>query len=187
MLFGKFMLKDFLIPFLTIGIAELGDKTQLAIFYLASNTRKYFQLLSGVVLAFIIADGMAIVFGNFIANLVPIRYIKIISGAVFIVFGILTFAAKKEEESECRLKNPFLSGFGIVLLSEMGDKTQIASGLFATKFNPFMVFLGVITALAVLSLIAIYLGKYLLSKMDKRIVSAIAGVLFILIGVYCFF
>ncbi|MEW5801073.1 MAG: TMEM165/GDT1 family protein [bacterium] len=181
------MLKDFIIPFLTIGIAELGDKTQLAIFCLASNTKKYFQLLSGVIAAFIIADGLAVIFGDFIANLIPIRYIRIISGAVFILFGILTLASRKEEESECRLKNPFLSGLGIVLLSEMGDKTQIASALFAAKYNPFMVFLGVITALAVLSLIAVYLGKYLLSRLDKRIISIVAGVLFILIGVYCLF
>jgi putative Ca2+/H+ antiporter (TMEM165/GDT1 family) len=181
------MIKAFIIPFLTIGIAELGDKTQLAILCLASNTRKYYQLLLGVILAFLIADGLAILLGDLLAGLVPASLVKTICGIIFILFGIFTLLNRKEEEAECKLKNPFLSGFGIVLLSEMGDKTQIASGMFAAKFNPFMVFLGVISALTILSLIAIYLGKYILSKLDRRIVSLTAGILFIIIGVYCFF
>ena len=181
------IIKDFIIPFLSIGIAELGDKTQLAILYLASNTRKYFQLLFGVILAFIIADGLAIILGDMITRFIPLQYIKIISGTVFILFGILSLLNKNKEESESKLKSPFFTGFVIVLVSEMGDKTQIASGLFAAKFHPALVFLGVITALTMLSVMAIYLGKSILNKLNRKLVSHIAGVLFILIGVYCFF
>ncbi len=121
------------------------------------------------------------------ANLIPLRYIKIISGIVFILFGIVSLIKAKQEEAEGKLKNPFFTSFLIVLVSEMGDKTQIASGLFAAKFHPVLVFLGVITALTLLSVMAIYLGKNILHKLNRKLVSRIAGVLFILIGVYCFF
>ncbi len=178
------MIQDILIPFITVGLAELGDKTQLAAFALSSKTKKYSQLLLGIILAFVIADGLAVIFGKVITNFIPMKYIKIIAGAIFIIFGIIILKNNKEKDKNYNLKNPFMSGFLLVLVSEMGDKTQIATGLFATKFNPLFVFIGVIAALTLLSVMAVYLGKYIATKVDKKTISTIAGILFILIGVF---
>ncbi len=181
------MIQDLLIPFVSIGLAELGDKTQLAVLCLASKTKKYLKLLLGVILAFAITDGLAILLGNFITAHIPILYIKIVSGAIFIIFGLITFLNNKTEEARCELKQPFTSGFFLILVSEMGDKTQIASGLFATKYNPVMVFIGVLSALTVLSVMAVYLGKFIALRMNKRVISNIAGAMFIVVGTLCFF
>ena len=70
------MIQDILVPFLTIGLAELGDKTQLAILCLASKTRRHLQLLLGIILAFVIADGLAVFLGNYITNLIPNKSVK---------------------------------------------------------------------------------------------------------------
>ena len=78
----------------------------------------------------------------------------------------------------------FASGFLAVFLSEWGDKTQLASTVFATQYNPFLVFLGVMTALVLLSFAAVYTGKLLLKKFSRDKVEKIAGVLFIVIGGY---
>lgn len=181
------MLQDILLPLITVGLAELGDKTQLAVLGLASKTKKHLQLLLGIILAFLIADGLAILLGNYITNIIPMNYIKIGSGIIFIIFGVIILSNNKKEESKYELKNPFISGFGLVLISEMGDKTQIASALFATKFNPVLVLTGVILALTALSLMAIYLGKFITKKLNKRTISIIAGILFIVIGILSFF
>ncbi len=181
------MLQDFIIPFIAIGLAELGDKTQIVIFCLASKTKKYLPLLAGVILAFIIADGLAVLLGDYITNIVPIKYIKILSGLIFIVFGIIALINNKEDETKCDLKTPFLSGFGMVLISEMGDKTQIASGLFAAKYNALMVFLGVISALILLSVMAVYFGKFIVKKISRRKIASISGILFIIVGIFFFF
>ena len=181
------MLQDILIPFFTVGLAELGDKTQLTILCLASKTKRYIELLSGVILAFVIADGLAILLGNLITTYIPINYIKVVSGSIFIIFGIITLISNKQEEAKCELKNPFASGFLLIFVSEIGDKTQIASGLFATKFNPIMVFIGVISALTILSIMVIYLGKSIAIKLNKKVLSNIAGAVFILIGIFCLF
>jgi len=176
-------MQDFVVPFLTVGLAEMGDKTQLAVFCLASKTKRHFLLFLGVLLAFIITDGVAIALGNLVSQLVPLSYIRIISGAVFVVFGIVTILKAGEEETSCELRSPFLSGFGLVFVSELGDKTQIATGLFATQYRPLPVFIGVIAALGILSLIAIYLGRYVTSRLDYRKVSILAGVLFVIVGI----
>lgn len=41
------MIQEILIPFLAVGLAELGDKTQLAVLSLASKTKKHWELLLG--------------------------------------------------------------------------------------------------------------------------------------------
>jgi putative Ca2+/H+ antiporter (TMEM165/GDT1 family) len=71
------MFQDIFIPFLLVGLAELGDKTQLAVLILSTKTRKYASLLAGVMLAFILTDGLAILFGNFIAGRIPMDYVRI--------------------------------------------------------------------------------------------------------------
>ncbi len=101
------MIQDILIPFLAVGLAELGDKTQLAVLLLASKTKKHLQLLSGVILAFIIADGLAILLGDFIKNIIPMNYIKIGAAIIFIIFGIIILISDKKIKKNYSIKNPF--------------------------------------------------------------------------------
>jgi putative Ca2+/H+ antiporter (TMEM165/GDT1 family) len=173
-----------MIPLLAVGLAEMGDKTQLSVLLLSSRTREYAQLLAGIMLAFLLADGFAILVGSWVTNVVPLHLLKLVSGAVFILFGVMILRGDGEEEEVSHLssRNAFLSGFSMIFLSEWGDKTQIASALFATEYDPIMVFIGVMTALLILSAIAIYLGKLLSSRIDRRQVTRVAGVAFLLIG-----
>lgn len=180
------MLADMLIPFAAIGLAELGDKTQLAVLCLSSKTKRHIELLLGIILAFVIADGLAIILGNYVPSYIPIQYLKTLSGITFIIFGIFTLMNSKKEEAQCEMKQPFSSAFLLIFVSEMGDKTQIAAGLFATKYNPVWVFIGVIFALTVLSVMTVYLGKFIALKINKRAISTVAGIVFILLGISFF-
>jgi Predicted membrane protein len=178
------MIQDILIPFLLVGLAELGDKTQLAVLVLSTKTTKYVSLLAGVMLAFVLTDGLAILLGNFIANRIPMEYVRIGAGILFIIFGLTTLLNRAEDDDDgsYELKSPFMSGFGLILVSEMGDKTQLAAALFATQYDPLLVFMGVVFALLILSSMAIYVGKILMEKINKRTISTAAGILFIVIG-----
>jgi putative Ca2+/H+ antiporter (TMEM165/GDT1 family) len=68
-------------------------------------------------------------------------------------------------------------------LAELGDKTQITSGIFATQYNSILVLAGVMTALTLLSVLTIYLGKLISKKINKNTISKIAGTLFIALGI----
>jgi len=163
----------------------MGDKTQLSILLLSSRTQEYAKLVLGVMLAFLLADGLAILVGSYIDAVVPVTTVKALSGLVFILFGILILKEKgEEEESEQSLsaRGAFLSGFSMIFLSEWGDKTQIASALFATEYDPLMVFAGVMIALFILTLMAIFLGRYLSRRIDRKLMSRVAGGIFLLIG-----
>jgi putative Ca2+/H+ antiporter (TMEM165/GDT1 family) len=181
----KIELDDILIPLLAVGLAEMGDKTQLSILLLSSRTQEYARLVLGVMLAFLLADGLAILVGSYIDAMVPVTTVKALSGFVFILFGILILKEKgEEEESEQSLsaRGAFLSGFSMIFLSEWGDKTQIASALFATEYDPLMVLAGVMIALFILTLMAIFLGRYLSRRIDRKLMSRVAGGIFLLIG-----
>ncbi|MCK4398924.1 MAG: TMEM165/GDT1 family protein, partial [Methanophagales archaeon] len=64
---------------------------------------------------------------------------------------------------------------------------QIAAGLFATKYSGLMVLTGVIFALSLLPIIAIYSGKFISDKVNRETLAKIAGISFILMGVAFFF
>jgi putative Ca2+/H+ antiporter (TMEM165/GDT1 family) len=150
---------------------------------LSSKTKKYLQLLIGAIIAFAIVDGVAIIAGTWITTIVPINYLKIISAILFIIIGILMLISKDGEEKETKHKNPFIASFLIIMLTEWGDKTQIAAALFATQYDAVFVFIGTMTALLILSLIAIFFGKILSERIDKYYVNKIAGIIFIILGI----
>ncbi|MFH1221881.1 MAG: TMEM165/GDT1 family protein [Candidatus Micrarchaeota archaeon] len=175
------MLEDILIPFFTIALAEIGDKTQLAVLTLSSRTNEHGKLLLGVMAAFVLSTALAVIFGDLISLYVPIVYVKIIAGLAFIYFGITTFL-NHEKEAAVELKDPFTSAFTLVFISEMGDKTQLGAALFATRFNPIFVFIGSVAALFVLSAAAIYVGKFLATKINRKLISQAGAILFVILG-----
>lgn len=187
------MIKDLLVPFVAIAAAELGDKTQISILLLSCRINRHFQLLLGIMLSFLITDGIAILLGSWVVNLVPLNLIKIISGSAFIMIGLFLlreiFSKESEEEDEGALagRSPFMSGFMVILLAEWGDKTQIAAALFAAEYNPWMVLAGTMSALLLLSASAVYLGKLLAGRLNRRITAIAGGTVFIIIGVSMFF
>jgi len=181
-------MSEFFITFLAVALAELGDKTQLSIFVLSSKTKHHLQLLLGVTLAFLIVDGTAILLGAWVTTVVPMTILKTVSGIIFIAFGLfILFFSKDDEEDTTINRNAFQAGFFLIFISEWGDKTQIASGLLATRYGLLPVLIGTMAALIAVSLIAIYLGIFASKKLDKRLISKVAGTLFILIGLSFFF
>jgi len=179
---------DFLIPFVTIGLAELLDKSQLSILLLSSRTKNYFQLFLGVRLAFLLVDGSAVLLGSYVQTIMPAWLLKSLAAILFIIFGILTLRqSNTDKASSISPKNILLTSFSMVALAEFGDKTQIATALFATKFDPFLVLLGVLSTLAILTLITIIVGQLILKSVSKRTINKVAGIVFILLGILFLF
>ena len=81
----------------------------------------------------------------------------------------------------------FFSTFGVVFLAELGDKTQLASLNLAAKSKmPLLVFLGSVSAYAVITLITVVLGDTVAKFIRPEIIRYGAASLFIIIGVLMF-
>ncbi len=76
--------------------------------------------------------------------------------------------------------------FGTVFLAELGDKTQLATMLFASRPSVSLatVFAGAALALIASTALAVAAGSVLSNYVDPRYLSYVAGVGFILVGVW---
>ncbi len=80
----------------------------------------------------------------------------------------------------------FLTIFVSVFVAELGDKTQLATMLFASdnEVNKYTVFIASSAALAVATAIGVLAGSLFSNHINEKYLSYIAGFGFILIG--CF-
>ena len=76
--------------------------------------------------------------------------------------------------------------FGSVLLAELGDKTQMATMLYATDKNvrPLSVFLAASSALVVSTLLAVVFGSVINRYIPTATLKLIAGIAFIGVGIW---
>lgn len=84
-------IKLFVAVFVTIFLAEVGDKTQLATMLFA--TKQSVSLLTifvGASLALMASTGLAVVGGSIISQYVDPKYLSYAAGAGFILIGIWT-------------------------------------------------------------------------------------------------
>lgn len=79
-----------------------------------------------------------------------------------------------------------LTVFGSVFVAELGDKTQLATLLFASEkqVSKLTVFVGSASALVLTSAIGVLVGALLSEHLDARYLHYIAGVGFIAIGIW---
>ncbi|QGX40644.1 TMEM165/GDT1 family protein [Permianibacter aggregans] len=80
----------------------------------------------------------------------------------------------------------FLTIFGTVLIAELGDKTQLATMLFATDqhTSKWQIFFAASAALVVASAIGVLAGALLSQYINEKYLHYAAGIGFIVIGIW---
>ncbi len=80
----------------------------------------------------------------------------------------------------------FLTVFDAIFIAELGDKTQIATMLFAAdkEVNKYTVFVAASSAPVVASAIGVLAGSLLFEYVNKKYLHYIAGIGFIIIGAF---
>lgn len=207
---------DIAIILITYGIlflGELGDKTQLIVFNLALEYKKFYKVGIGVTIGFALLVTIGVFFGVVITQFVPLFLISIVSGIIFIIIGLLEARALKklylerkkedvnisnddkqpdviEEKKESpskfsKLKNtPYLAGFVYIFLMELGDKTQILTITLASRYAlPIEVWLGSFLALVSVAWIGILFGAFIAQKVPKFYLKLISTSIFIFVGI----
>jgi len=87
--------KLFFTVFGTIFLAELGDKTQLAVMAMAAeNKGALVWIFLGSALALVLTSLLGVALGGVITRFVPEHIIHYVAGGAFIVIGILMILGK---------------------------------------------------------------------------------------------
>jgi putative Ca2+/H+ antiporter (TMEM165/GDT1 family) len=166
-----------------VFLAELGDKTQIIILTLAAQ-RKARTVLAGAMAAFFLLNLVAVAVGTLVYHFIPLGVLQWLAGGTMILFGILSIFKKTGGEvTGEEAGKSFLKVFLLILLMELGDKTQLTLVALTARYGrPFSVFLGGTLALWASSFLAVLLGSQLTRWIPMEKIHKIAGVIFIVFG-----
>lgn len=194
------LIYPFLISFIMIFIAELGDKTQLLILSFSGGVKTK-NIILGIAIGSFFSHGIAIIFGSRIGTLEnqSIHLImKTITYLSFIIIGILSLLPKKEKinselnkknsilQTICNLKINYVFIIALsIIIGELGDKTFLASLGFGIQYpnHKFMLVIGAILGMIASDLIAIISGKFLSKYISEEKMQKFSGILFLIFGV----
>lgn len=80
--------------FMTIFLAELGDKTQFAAMSVSAQSKSTGSVLLATVLALAVAGALGVVFGSVLGQFINPHKMKYVSGTVFILMGVWILVGK---------------------------------------------------------------------------------------------
>lgn len=82
-------MQELIIVFVTVFLAELGDKTQLAtLLYAADRNASKFGIFFAAAGALVLSTGIAVVAGAKLASILSPRALKAVAGCGFILIGL---------------------------------------------------------------------------------------------------
>ena len=149
---------------MVVGLAEIGDKTQILSMILAARFHRPIPIIFGIFFATIAnhaAAGLAgTLFGNFLAG----PWMRWILGISFLSVAVWAlFPDKYEEKAEgVSQSGAFVATLIAFFLAEIGDKTQIATIGLAARFEQFYpVVIGTTLGMMLANVPAVILGDKL--------------------------
>ncbi|GLX48499.1 UPF0016 family membrane protein [Streptomyces hygroscopicus subsp. hygroscopicus] len=172
-----------------IFLAELPDKTALAGLVLGTRYRASY-VFAGVAAAFLVHVVLAVAAGS-VLTLLPQRLVHAVTGLLFLGGAAMLLFGKGEEEEE--IKKPADqtfwkvagTGFMLILVAEFGDLTQIMTANLAARYDdPISVGLGAVLGLWAVAGLGIVGGKALMKKVPLRLITQIAALLMLGLGVW---
>jgi putative Ca2+/H+ antiporter (TMEM165/GDT1 family) len=87
--------KAFFSVFVTVFLAEIGDKTQLATMLFAAEAKSSkWVIFAGSALALVLAAAIGVMVGAQLERFISPRTLKMVAGAGFIAIGLWTMLSK---------------------------------------------------------------------------------------------
>jgi putative Ca2+/H+ antiporter (TMEM165/GDT1 family) len=171
--------------FTLVAASEMGDKTQLLAFSLASRFRRPWTVMAGILLATLANHGLASSVGAWLSAHIPARVMAGVLAATFIGFGLWTLRPDTLEDDDRPARfGPLLTTVVLFFLAEMGDKTQFATVALGARFHSALtVTLGTTLGMMATDGLAVFLGDRLSTKIQGRWLRVVAAGLFFLFGI----
>jgi Ca2+/H+ antiporter, TMEM165/GDT1 family len=171
--------------------AELPDKTAVASLILGTRYRPLYVFI-GVAAAFAVHAVLAVAAGSLL-GLAPRRWVELIVGVMFLVGAFMLLRNRRESEETVGVPRPdrksfakvASASFGLVLLAEFGDITQIIMANLAAKYHsPIAVIVGSVLALWAVAALAILGGRGILKVLPLTLIARLAAAAMAVLGVF---
>ena len=179
-------MEAFLISTGIVGLAEIGDKTQLLAFLLAAKFRKPLPIVLAIFVATVANHAFAAAVGAWITSMLGPDVLRWVLGVSFLAMAAWTLIPDKLDEDETKLARygVFLTTLIAFFMAEMGDKTQVATVALAARYHDIVsVVLGTTFGMMLANVPAVYLGDKIANRVSLRLVHGIAALVFAVLGV----
>ena len=169
-----------------VAVSEIGDKTQLLALLLASRFRRPLPIIAGILVATIVNHSLAGLLGQWLGGAIAPEVLRWGLGALFL--GMAAWALvpdKLDSEGGARLAagGAFLVATVSFFLTEIGDKTQIATMALAARFNAVTsVVIGTTAGMLIADVPAVICGQLAGDRINARWVRLAAAVIFGALG-----
>lgn len=172
------------VSFLTVAVAEIGDKTQLLAVLLAARFGKPVQIILGIFAATILNHAVAAWFGSLIASWLSGPWFMLALGLSFLAMGAWALIPDKDDDTAAKPRGGvFLTTLIAFFLVEIGDKTQIATSLLAAHYQSVvLVTIGTTLGMMAANVPAVLLGQQALKVVPLDVVRKIAAAIFAGVG-----
>jgi putative Ca2+/H+ antiporter (TMEM165/GDT1 family) len=180
--------------FATVFPAELPDKTMIASIVLVTRYHRPGWVWVGAVSAFVVHVVVAVAAGSAI-GLLPDALVSTVVAVLFAIGAVLLFRAGRAAEEQvdddapttptATIRATVLGSFGVIVLAEWGDLTQLATASLAAKSDsPVSTGIGAWLALAAVAGIAATFGRQLVRRVPIHKVNYLGAAIFAVLAAW---
>jgi Ca2+/H+ antiporter, TMEM165/GDT1 family len=177
-------MEAFLVSISTVGIAEMGDRTQILALLLAARYRKPWPILAGILVATLANHGAAGLIGAWLGRLLAPTLLDGVVGVSMLAMALWALRPDSlEGEAPGLAHGPFAATMIAFFIAEIGDKTQIATlGLAAVYPALAAVIAGTTIGMLLANLPVVFLGKAFADRLPIKAIHCGAAALFAALG-----
>ncbi|NUW45053.1 TMEM165/GDT1 family protein [Nonomuraea rhodomycinica] len=180
-------MEAFWISLAVIFVAELGDKSQLMAMTFATRFKPW-PVLAGITLATAVVHLVSVAVGRLVGEVLPLTAISIVAGIAFLGFALWTLRGDEltEEESsraQRTTRNAIIAVTVAFFLSELGDKTMLATITLATQHGWLGTWIGSTVGMVAADALAIVVGRMLGKHLPEKAIKYGAAAAFAVFGV----
>jgi Ca2+/H+ antiporter, TMEM165/GDT1 family len=170
-----------------VALGEIGDKTQLLALLLAARFRKPLPIIAGIFVATLLNHAGASALGSWLTQVLDPTWVRWSLGLSFLAVAAWMLIPDRADDVDRGTTGRF-GVFGITtvafFLTEMGDKTQIATVMLAAKYQSLVtVTAGTTLGMMIANVPAVLLGDKAVKFVPIAWVHRIAAVVFASLGV----
>ena len=176
----------FLVSTGIVGLAEIGDKTQLLAFLLAARFRRPLPIVLGIFVATVANHAFAAAVGALVSQLLGAGVMRWVLGLSFLAMAawVLTPDEIDAEEAQLAKYGVFLTTLIAFFVAEMGDKTQVATVALAARYESMAAIVaGTTFGMMLANVPAVYFGERIANRVPLRLVHGIAALIFAVLGI----
>ena len=180
----------FLVSTGVVALAEMGDKTQLLAFLLASRFRKPLPIVLGILVATLANHALAGLAGSYVTSLVGPAALRWILGVSFVAMAVWTLVPDKLNLQDTRAARAgaFATTLLAFFLMEMGDKTQIATVALAAQYQSLpAIVAGTTLGMMLANVPAVIVGDRFAHRLPIGYLRVAAATIFALLGIATLF